>query len=585
MPNVISAEFEQSQIDSGGFVAPSPLNDADISRCLQLCRLALNDAVHDSLSQKTLEDIPQISFDAVNVTVYVAGVLRASMAGRGETLEGAIIEACRRAARDERFGPRLNAEDLFNARLDFWIQHDGADVAQADEIRLGLDGVELSDGSRSAYYKPSVALTSAITNSNDLLNKLAKKARLSPDWHMTGQTTIRRTYWEHYAEVPGKSPQGLHLRRLRPVGPPNISPIALNHAAALAAQRLVNVQTPGGFYCYSYHAFKNAASAEPGNLVRQAGCAFAMASAAKYYSRIQIGQSLADSAERAIDFLLADQPSEASCLFEPGSRTHRLGTSALALAALQRGRATPTYEKWRETLRNGILGLQRDDGSFRCTNNSATAEDDGNKQDYYPGEALMALVCELRSGFESAREPIRKAFSWYRSYFRRRQRSGFVLWHAIAWYLMARWSIEAEGPNNNEAQEYASFVFELADWILPFQLVEAKHDDDLVGGFSFGGGEPNYSTASFTEAVIQAYVLAAKLGKTNFAENYLRASQLGLRFLSRLQISPETTMLFRNPAYTIGATTKSLSDFTIRCDFDQHAITAYLAALEAPGLL
>ena len=53
----------------------------------------------------------------------------------------------------------------------------------------------------------------------------------------------------------------------------------------------------------------------------------------------------------------------------------------------------------------------------------------------------------------------------------------------------------------------------------------------------------------------------------------------------RLSISPVTAFLFRKPDKVVGGTTRSLSDMTIRCDFDQHTITAFLAALETPGLL
>ena len=59
----------------------------------------------------------------------------------------------------------------------------------------------------------------------------------------------------------------------------------------------------------------------------------------------------------------------------------------------------------------------------------------------------------------------------------------------------------------------------------------------------------------------------------------------GSEFVGRLQISEQTTMLFADPARTVGGTTRSLSDMTIRCDFDQHAVTCYLAALETEGLL
>jgi hypothetical protein len=60
---------------------------------------------------------------------------------------------------------------------------------------------------------------------------------------------------------------------------------------------------------------------------------------------------------------------------------------------------------------------------------------------------------------------------------------------------------------------------------------------------------------------------------------------LAWSFVRRLQITPATGHLFPDPDRAVGGTTASLSDMTIRCDYDQHALTAYLAALETSDLL
>jgi hypothetical protein len=93
------------------------------------------------------------------------------------------------------------------------------------------------------------------------------------------------------------------------------------------------------------------------------------------------------------------------------------------------------------------------------------------------------------------------------------------------------------------------------------------------------------SSVFYTEALIRAYTTARSFGDRARAKRYRDASLLGLDFLRRLQIVPETAFLFRDPVRTLGGTTASLSDMTIRCDYDQHTLTCLLAALETVGLL
>jgi hypothetical protein len=85
--------------------------------------------------------------------------------------------------------------------------------------------------------------------------------------------------------------------------------------------------------------------------------------------------------------------------------------------------------------------------------------------------------------------------------------------------------------------------------------------------------------------MIRAFSLAQQLAEVERAARYRQASLLGLNFVRRLQITPDTGHIFPDLVRTVGGTTASLSDMTIRCDYDQRALTAYLAALETGGLL
>jgi AMMECR1 len=569
--------------------APSNvLSPAQAAACLEFARFGLRNAL-GAPAQVLFKGAPELSFEKVNLTIRTYGKVRASVSGYGTRLDQAIDDACKRAVLDNRFGNRLTLEELRDSNLELWIQHDSVIISSPAEIRIGLDGVELRVGSRWAYYKPSVALTSAIVTQHKLLTRLAKKARLDTREWKSPQAKILRTTWNHYAEVPKPKPRSIHLRRLRPVTSRPLCDVEVRRAALLAADRLVAVQSSEGFYRFTNHPFKRIMITSPVNYVRQAGCAFAISRIAETFSDTDPERRLFKSATRAAEFLLGsfiELDGGGMFLVEPKTQRGWLGTSALTLAALQRGQLASRFQDERCKLITGILSLQRGDGSFYCSNEVTSARDDGSKQNYYPGEALMALCQEICSGSRAAIEPTKKAFGWYRDYFRRNPTTAFILWQADAWRLLSEWCRGNDQGSDQESSEYAAFVFEIVDWLLQFQLTDPSMcAEDFLGGFARFGAEPGYSTATYTEAIIRAYGLACRVGSQGRQALYYRAARLGLGFILRLQIVPETAFLFDDPSVVVGGVTKSLSDFTLRCDFDQHAITACLAALETPGLL
>jgi hypothetical protein len=261
----------------------------------------------------------------------------------------------------------------------------------------------------------------------------------------------------------------------------------------------------------------------------------------------------------------------------------KLGTLALLLLALQFGPFPGMYRKERHGLVAAILSMQNEDGSFRCYADGPITVDAA--QNFFPGEALLALVREGRRGTAGCGTAVGRAFSWYRNHFRRTPSTAFVIWHVDAWRLAFEWANQSNEGNWIDPRSYSDFVFEMIDWLLQFQLDKDVKPRDFAGGFSHHGSYPGFSTATYAEAVIRACGFAGFLGQRERRVRYRESALLALRFLFRLQITPEMGFLFRDPARTIGGTTRSLQDFTIRCDFDQHLITALIAALETPGLL
>jgi AMMECR1 domain-containing protein len=570
--------------------APTPtIDEAQATRLLAFARTAVVDTVRGGPAAESGHRGPH----SVNVTVRVDGRLRASMGSEGASWEQAVRRAGARAASDARFGGALDRGELSRICVELWART-GVEVIDADadlgvELDLGLDGVEIRDGARSAYYKPSVALTSRVTRADRLLEKLARKAGLAADAGRRPDVRVSRTSWEHFAQGPGAGAVTSRLRRLRPAQCEPLSVRALQRHVELAAQRLIAVQQPAGHYLYKMHPFKDKREEGIGNLVRQAGCALAIAREADAAIGTARERALVDSASRAIDALVAHaitaefDSGETLIVAEPsdqGRTWGKLGSLALTLAALQSPVLQRGREQWRGRLTDSIVRWQRPNGSFRCSTDTTADAEDGKLQDFYPGQALMALVEEARCGSAAAEAAVVAAFPYYRRRFRERPTAAFLLWQTTAWGARAQSLRSSEGAATPDARACAEFVWEMADWISPFQLGPADAHPDLVGSFSLDGRLPTFSCGCWVEAITVAAEVASAFAEPERAARYRRAGRLGVDFVRRLQLLPETAYLFPDPASTIGATTHSLSDLSLRCDFDQHTITCLRAAID-----
>ncbi len=572
------------------------MRDADVRRLFAVARLAIAEEIASGRDHRPA-DLPISDADprhVVNITILLRGALRASMAGRGATLRDAVDSGARRSAHDSRFAGMLTPAELRDATLELWVQRVDEPLspsAAVTTLDLGVDGVKLSRDGQSAYYKPSVALTSAVAGPVWLLRRLVKKAGLSGDvWSYAG-TSLRRTEWDHYLEH-AHTPSGVaRLHRLRPIQTPEVTPREIRRRIALACDRLVSSQLDSGAYLYQFHPFTLRDSGLEMNLVRQAGCTYGIAATAAAAAKGARRTVLRDSAVRSVNLLLGFGTTSPQGRFYIATRDDRpardgaLGAVALLLLALQFGELPSTFASARERLTASILAAQDGDGSFHCDLRSDHDDRHTTKQNFYPGEALLALTYEAERGRPGCAEAIARSFPWYRDHFRRAPATAFVLWHVDTWRrahaLAERGLLPGVAP-----EACASFVFEMVDWILRIQYPETTRPADFAGGFSPDATTPGFSSSTYAEAVIRGYALATSLGDAEQAraERYRAASVSAVRFLFRLQIVEEMAPLFRNPRLTVGGTTASLRDFNIRNDFDQHTITALLAALEAGGL-
>ncbi len=211
-------------------------------------------------------------------------------------------------------------------------------------FNLGIHGIDIRRNERYAYYKPSVAITSRFNSLERLLERICRKAKLnSNDWK-ENDAILNRTHWLHYAEPIHGSTEAIPLFRLRSRNKISINTETITQALRLTAKRLCASQRADGTYNYTYDAYKDVFDNESFNMVRMAGCAYAVARTAACELTQDIQPLTEASAEKAIRFLLSIStlsPSSNETLFITDGMKRRsrgkLGTSALTLLALQFG--------------------------------------------------------------------------------------------------------------------------------------------------------------------------------------------------------------------------------------------------------
>jgi hypothetical protein len=256
----------------------------------------------------------------------------------------------------------------------------------------------------------------------------------------------------------------------------------------------------------------------------------------------------------------------------------KLGAMALAALALYEHPDYSEFSSEIEALSAGIQTLWNEDGSFETF--YRPLDRSGQNQNYYPGEALLfwsTLYAENRD--PELLNKIMQSFIYYRDWHRDNLNPAFIPWHTQAYYSV--WKI----TGNDELRD---FIFEMNDWLLDFQEIEASPYDDLPGRF-YDSSRPQYgpphasSDGVYLEGLVDAYLLAKETGDSQRQENYAQAIRYGIRSLMQLQFADEIDMYYISKAdRVLGGLRTTEYDNAIRVDNVQHGLMAILKILANP---
>ena len=254
----------------------------------------------------------------------------------------------------------------------------------------------------------------------------------------------------------------------------------------------------------------------------------------------------------------------------------KLGAAALAALCILESPAASEFATELSMLMAGIDSLADDALGFRTF--FFPPERDGQNWNFYSGEALLFWAEAARRGAERAPsvERCAAAFARCRERHRRARNPAFVPWHAQACA-----SLFAQTGRH----EFADFVLEISDWLLPMQQWDGL-SPDLQGRF-YDPRRPEFgpphaaSTGAYLEGLADALRLARALGDETRAAAYERAIARGLRSLRQLQFrGPDDAFYVSKQDRVLGALRTEAYDNAIRVDSAAHALAAAVKLLQ-----
>lgn len=480
-----------------------------------------------------------------------------------ERLEKEIAMAVQRGFQDSRFGPPLTPDEVrggVDVVFDF-LYNRKAIGNSPDDIRRkftpGIHALQLVCDGKSAFYKSSVPVTHRY-GLKQMFRRLCRKAGMTDRCYENPSCAVLR-----YDSLTFKSDARgdiVDLCRYNVVlREGEITPEKIKASLLLAAHWYQNSVNPGtGLLHYAYYPSRDVYS-DSNSYTRQVAVLWAMARLNEFFGNDLLRPVL----QKSLDYYLGfQQAAKTGIYLNIGSRPN-IAFNAFAILALLHFPEYPDSDGWIRRLADGILGEQKEDGSFILDFKS----DSAGGIDYYPGETLLALT----RVYEKTREKrylaaAEKAFPYYRDYWRGKKNTAFVPWHSQADYHLYL----ATGR-----EDVARFVFEMSDWILDQQNLSPWPDEK--GGFR---RPPGNSTSSYLEGLNDAFETARLAGDTARMERYGVAIRQGIRFAMQTQYTWSHAFFLANPDRAVGGFRQSLANNEQRIDYTQHAVFALMKALE-----
>ena len=434
----------------------------------------------------------------------------------------------------------------------------------------GRQGLILRDGDRVARGWPFDALrTDGRTAA--WVKRLNREAR-RPGARLASSTSVEIfTTVEALGTVAPSDGERISRRsggfRLVEMG--EVLPDRLTGSGLQAAAWLLRHQRPDGSFAYEYAppaADKQGGWTPYDQLVRQCGCAWAMAMVA----RISRDRKIGEASARAIGGILErhlrrDGPGRLFYLEDMYGEAKLGAPPLLLLAICELGASLRIPRETVDQLTASLLAVQSRDG--RLGTKARGMELEGSET-YYAGQIVLALArmyaIRKRPRLRSA---VERSLKHYQERWRDEDERDLSF---TTWMIQAcdQWHANV---GDDLSREYA---YEMADWALEEQHGEDCENPLWVGAFQ---STPGIGTAAYSEGIASALSIAQRAGDEERIEQYRSALLLSMRFLLSLSLDGVEHALVGSGEH-VGAVRSALHRSGLRCDNAQHYLMSMLRA-------
>lgn len=367
-----------------------------------------------------------------------------------------------------------------------------------------------------------------------------------------------------------------------PIGSPYL------RAAVMGGLYLVNCQRADGSFNYLYYPEANSYSRSD-NMLRQLGTTYSVLLLYYHYPEpifLEAGKLAMEYAEDHVEWIDGDKAHVVA------SGDSKLGGAALAVLCyvMYEKVADDRYRRTLDGLGNFIDYSRRESGEFRnyyMWGGKVLEEGDeryAKHTDYYPGEALLALAFLYEhTGDERYKECWDAAFDHYYDHYGgdHGYYSPFSPWAVGAAQIMY---------DLDKDDRYFGMSSSMAESVLygQEQYPRSFEREEYVGGFYYGrykrymssGGKENYhpraNTASKIEPPADLYRMADEHGLIDNLSVYEDRMKLAADFLANLQYNRSDAEAFPDPKRAYGGVPGGVAESSVRIDYNQHAIVAWI---------
>ena len=348
-----------------------------------------------------------------------------------------------------------------------------------------------------------------------------------------------------------------------------VLPDRLSGSALQAAAWLLRHQRPDGSFAYEYAPpadGKDGGWTPYDQLVRQCGCAWAVAMVA----RLTRDRGIGEAAARAIGGILErhlrrDGPGRLFYLEDMYGEAKLGAPPLLLLAITEMGSSLRIPRETVEQLTASLLAVQTPDGRFGTWARGMELE---GSETYYAGQIVLALarLYGVRKR-QRLRTAVERSLKHYQSRWQDEDERdlSFTTWMIQAcdqWHALL---------GDDLSRTYA---YEMADWALQEQHGEDCDNPLWVGAFQ---NTPGIGTAAYSEGIASALSIAQRAGDEERAERYRSALLLSMRFLLTLSLDGPDHALVGGPEH-VGAVRSALHRSGLRCDNAQHYLMSMFRA-------